>query len=169
MESFASIHHASEYQTWISWVWLILTVKICNVNIFCQHLTPAKQLVSAKTNKEGWKQSIVLHSLWETYETFVVWIRIYCVWSNKSCNSEFSSNCYSLDRQALNMQAFYMWVHLFLIKALTFTTSVFVPQFLTFLNNWRLQGHDKGINKICVQMSERYKWLKMSQWTLYLS
>ena len=34
---------------------------ICNVNIFCQHLTPAKQLVLVKTNKEGWKQSIVLH------------------------------------------------------------------------------------------------------------
>ena len=38
----------------------------------------------------------------------------------------------------------------------------FCFKFLTFLNNWRLQGHDKGINKICVQMSERYKWLKMS-------
>ena len=99
--------------------------KICNVNIFCQHLTRAKQLVLVKTNKEGWKQSIVLHSLWETYETFVVWIRIYCVWSNKSCNSEFSSNCYSLDRQALNMQALYMWVHLLL----TFIMSVFVSSF----------------------------------------
>ena len=35
--------------------------KIRNVNIFCQHLTRAKRLVLVKTNKEGWKQSTVLH------------------------------------------------------------------------------------------------------------
>ena len=34
---------------------------ICNVDTFCQHLTQAKQLVLVKTNKEGWKQSTVLH------------------------------------------------------------------------------------------------------------
>ena len=59
----------------------------------------------------------------------------------------------------------------------------FCFKFLTFLNKWRLQGHDKEINKKCVQMSERYKWLKvshnlwvyegyqnkLSQWALYLS
>ena len=51
-----------------------------DVNIFCQHLTRAKQLVLVKTNKEGWKQSKVLHTFGKLVKhSCNVWIRIYCV------------------------------------------------------------------------------------------
>ena len=129
----------------------------------CKYILPtphaSKTACFSENQQRGMETKYSFAYFWETCETFFVWIRIYSVWSSKSCNSEFSSNCYSLDRQALNMQAFfYMWVHL----PLTFIMSVFVSQFLIFLNKWRLQGHDKEIKKKCVQMSERYKWLKMS-------